>query len=73
MVKTYRIHTKTPHGGTVNPEIIENLPGTLELPLLVGSVSSEQNLLIAFCPPNPKPEILDVLAPFSTISVFTVT
>ena len=47
----------------------------MELPLLVRSVSQAgalENLLVVFCPPNLRPEIPDVLAPFSIISDFTV-
>ena len=60
---------------TVKTEIIENHARTLELPLLVRSVSQvglKENPLALFSLPNPKPEILDVLAPFSIISVLTV-
>jgi len=59
----------------VKTEIIDNHARTLELPLLVRSVSQvglKENSLALFSLPNPKPEILDVLAPFSIISVLTV-
>jgi len=59
---------------TVKTEIIENHARTLELPLLVRSVSQvmADNLLAAFSLPNPKPGILDVLASFSATSVLRV-
>ena len=60
---------------TVETEIIETGARTLELPLLVRSVVSAESRRISlavFSPPNLKEEILDVLAPVSIISVFTV-
>ena len=53
---------------TVKTEIIENLSRTLELPLLVRSVSQVR----AKGESSPKPEIPDVLASFSITSVLTV-
>ena len=60
---------------TVKTEIIETGARMLELPLLVRSVASAESRRISlavFSPPNLKEEILDVLAPVSIISVFTV-
>ena len=53
----------------------ENLARALGLPLLVRSLSqvrAEGDLLAVISPPNPQPEILDVLASFSIISVLTI-
>ena len=60
---------------TAKTEIIENATLTLDLPLLVRSVvlpESRRAFLTVFYPPNLNGEILDVLAPFSIISVFAV-
>ena len=59
---------------TAKTEIIENATLTLDLPLLVRSVvlpESRRAFLTVFYP-NLNGEILDVLAPFSIISVFAV-
>ena len=62
-------------GDTVRTEIIGHHARTLELPLLVRSVSqvragSESSRSVS--PPNPEGGILDVLAPCPIISVLTV-
>jgi len=62
---------------TVGTGMIENLARTLELPLLVRSVSrvgaeGKSSSFFLFCPLNLKLEILDVLASFLIISALTV-
>jgi len=65
----------TAPSSTAKAEIIENYARTFEQPLLLRSMSQvgpKENPLAVFSPPNPKPEILDVPAPFPIISVLTV-
>ena len=65
-----------PGSGTVRTEIIGHHAKTLELPLLVRSVSqlrAERESSHRVFPPNPEGEILDVLAPCPIISVLTVS
>ena len=60
---------------TVRTEIIGHQARTLELPLLVKSVSqvrAESESSRGVFPPNPEGGILDVLAPCPIISVLTV-
>ena len=60
---------------TVKTEIIGHRAKTLELPLLVRSVSQvrvERESSHGVFPPNPEGEILDVLAPCPIISVLMV-
>ena len=60
--------------GTVTTKIIGHHARTLELPLLVRSVSqvrAERESSRGVSPPNLEGEILDVLAPCPIISVFT--
>ena len=60
---------------TVRTEIIGHHARTLELPLLVRSVSqvrAESESSRGVFPPNPEGGILDVLAPCPIISVLTV-
>ena len=60
---------------TVKTQIIGHRAKTLELPLLVRSVSqvrAERESSHGVFPPNPEGEILDVLAPCPIISVLTV-
>ena len=60
---------------TAKTEIIENATLTLDLPFPVRSAvlpEGRRVFLTVFYLPNLKGEILDVLAPFSIISVFAV-
>jgi len=73
MTVPHYITSKILYVSTVKTEMIENLARTLELPLLVRSVSQvrgEGALCVLF--PNPKLEIPDVLALSPIISVLTV-
>ena len=69
------MHSLIPQAPTVKTEIIGHHAKTLELPLLVRSVSqvrAERESSHGVSPPNPEGEILDVLAPCPIISVLAV-